>query len=84
MYLMIDFFLLSARLLQTLSAVQSQLSDLEEENGISRRRLHELEMELEEFKRQVARERTRLFGRQEMSIRGQGCQLSPQQWRKTG
>ncbi|KIM35865.1 hypothetical protein M413DRAFT_32104 [Hebeloma cylindrosporum] len=59
-----------ARLLSTLSAVQGQLLDLEEENGISRRRVHELEMELEECKRQVARERTRLFEREEISIRG--------------
>jgi len=49
--------------------VQGQLHDLEEENGISRRRVHELEMELEECKRQVARERTRLFDREETSIR---------------
>jgi hypothetical protein len=49
--------------------VQGQLHDLEEENGISRRRVHELEMELEECKRQVARERTRLFDREEISIR---------------
>jgi hypothetical protein len=52
--------------------VQGQLSDLEEENSISRRRVRELEMELEECKRQVARERTRLFEREEMSIRGLG------------
>jgi hypothetical protein len=52
--------------------VQGQLCDLEEENGISRRRVHELEMELEECKRQVARERTRLFDREEISIRGRG------------
>jgi len=45
---------------------------LEEENGISRRRVHELEMELEECKREVARERTRLFEREELSIRGHG------------
>ena len=75
MFLTIDFFFtsfLSARLLQTLSAVQGQLCDLEEENGISRRRVRELEMELEECKHQVAREGTRLFEREEMSIRGQG------------
>ncbi|KAF8904145.1 hypothetical protein CPB84DRAFT_1773556 [Gymnopilus junonius] len=57
------------RLLQTLSAVQGQLLDLEEENGISRRRIRELEMELEECKREVARERTRLFEREEQNAR---------------
>ncbi|KDR82315.1 hypothetical protein GALMADRAFT_816004 [Galerina marginata CBS 339.88] len=58
-----------ARLLQTLSAVHGQLRDLDEENSISRRRVRELEMELEECKREVARERTRLFEREELSIR---------------
>jgi hypothetical protein len=53
-------------LLQTLSAVQSQLRDLEDENSISRRRVRELEMELEECKRHVARERTRLIEREEL------------------
>jgi hypothetical protein len=53
------------RLLQTLTAVQVQLHGLEEENAISRRRVRELEMELEECKRDVARERTRLFEREE-------------------
>jgi len=49
-----------------MNAVQSQLHDLEEENGISRRRVRELEMELDECKREVARERTRLFEREEL------------------
>jgi hypothetical protein len=53
--------------LQTLSAVQSQLRDLEDENNISRRRVRELEMELEECKRHVARERTRLIERDELN-----------------
>jgi len=52
-------------LLQTLSTVQAQLHELEEENAISRRRVHELELELEECKRDVARERTRLMEREE-------------------
>ena len=52
-------------MLQTLNAVQAQLYDLEEENTISRRRVHELELELEECKRDVARERTRLMEREE-------------------
>jgi len=55
----------AVRLLQTLTAVQVQLHGLEEENSISRRRVRELEMELEECKRDVARERTRLFEREE-------------------
>jgi len=58
-----------ARLLQTLSTVQAQLHDLEDENSISRRRVRELEMELEECKREVARERTRLIEREELNSR---------------
>ncbi|KAF8802092.1 hypothetical protein BYT27DRAFT_7197143 [Phlegmacium glaucopus] len=61
-----------ARLLQTLSAVQSQLRNLEDENSISRRRVRELEMELEECKRHVARERTRLIEREELNDIGYG------------
>ena len=57
-------------MLQTLSAVQSQLRDLEDENSISRRRVRELEMELEECKRHVARERTRLIERDELNDLG--------------
>lgn len=53
-----------------LSAVQSQLRDLEDENSISRRRVRELEMELEECKRHVARERTRLIQREELDDLG--------------
>ncbi|KAF9031737.1 hypothetical protein BJ165DRAFT_1518238 [Panaeolus papilionaceus] len=61
-----------ARLLQTLQSVQNQLQDLEDENGISRRRVRELEMELEECKREVARERTRLLERELDSSYRQG------------
>ncbi|KAF8630896.1 hypothetical protein AX17_005254 [Amanita inopinata Kibby_2008] len=50
-----------ARLIRTLNTVQSRLEHLEEENGISRRRVRELEYELEECKREVVRERTRLL-----------------------
>ncbi|TFK38989.1 hypothetical protein BDQ12DRAFT_735193 [Crucibulum laeve] len=60
-----------ARLLQTLSAVQAKLHQLEEENGISRRRVRELELELEECKREVARERTRLMEREEVIVQQQ-------------
>lgn len=67
---LIDIF--AARLLQTLSAVQSQLRDLEDENSISRRRVRELELELEECKRHVVRERTRLIEREELNDFGYG------------
>lgn len=43
----------------TLSAVQSKLVYLEAENSVSRRRVLELERELEECKKEVAKERTR-------------------------
>ncbi|KAJ6508969.1 hypothetical protein C8R45DRAFT_1060210 [Mycena sanguinolenta] len=58
-----------ARLLSTLSAVQAQLHQLEEENSISRRRVRELEFELEVCKREVVKERTRILERDEESIR---------------
>lgn len=58
-------FCFPARLLQTLSALQSQLHELEEENSISRRRVRELELELEDCKRDVVRERTRLIERED-------------------
>lgn len=54
-----------ARFVQILSSVQSQLEDLRLENSISRRRVRELEMELDVCKQEVARERTRLFEREE-------------------
>jgi hypothetical protein len=41
------------------------LQYLEQENGISRRRVRELELELEACKRDVARERTRVLEREE-------------------
>ena len=47
----------------TLSVVQSKLAYLEVENGISRRRVRELERELEDCKREVAVERTRVQAR---------------------
>lgn len=58
--------------MQTLSSVQSQLRGLEDENSISRRRVRELEMKLEECKRHVARERTRLIEREELNSLGHG------------
>jgi hypothetical protein len=55
-------------LLRTLSTVQKKLQHLEQENGISRRRVRELEMELEVCKRDVARERTRVLEREETIV----------------
>ncbi|RXW21076.1 hypothetical protein EST38_g4784 [Candolleomyces aberdarensis] len=60
-----------ARLLQTLGQVQSKLQQLNDENGISRRRVRELEMELDECKRDVARERTRLLEQEEVIVQQQ-------------
>lgn len=70
--------------MQTLSAVQSQLRDLEDENSISRRRVRELEMELEECKRHVARERTRLLERDELNDLGRYGGKSTQTIRNKG
>ncbi|KAF8895141.1 hypothetical protein BD779DRAFT_1797040 [Infundibulicybe gibba] len=60
-----------ARLISTLTAVQTKLQELEEENSISRRRVRELEMELEVCKREVVRERTRVLEREEAIGRSQ-------------
>jgi hypothetical protein len=49
-----------------LNIVHNKIQQLEEENGISRRRVRELEMELEDCKRDVIRERTRLIEQEEM------------------
>jgi hypothetical protein len=47
------------------------LQHLEEENSISRRRVRELELELEVCKRDVARERTRVMEREEIIVQQQ-------------
>ncbi|KAF5369106.1 hypothetical protein D9615_010432 [Tricholomella constricta] len=60
-----------ARLMGMLNSVQSKLQHLEEENGISRRRVRELELELEVCKRDVARERTRVMEREEVIVQQQ-------------
>ncbi|KAG6853291.1 hypothetical protein C0991_005463 [Blastosporella zonata] len=60
-----------ARLITTLNTVQSKLQHLEGENGISRRRVRELELELEVCKRDVARERTRVMEREEVIVQQQ-------------
>jgi hypothetical protein len=44
-----------------LSIVQSKLTYLESEHGVSRRRVQELELELDQCKKDVARERTRVL-----------------------
>lgn len=51
----------TARFLSVLSAIQSKLVHLESENSVSRRRVRELEHELEACKAEVARERTRVM-----------------------
>ena len=56
----------AVRLATTLNVVQSKLAYLESENGISRRRVRELEIELEECKRQVAKERTKVLEREQV------------------
>ncbi|KAF6741445.1 hypothetical protein DFP72DRAFT_1037363 [Ephemerocybe angulata] len=60
-----------ARFIQTLSKVQSKIQQLNDENGISRRRVRELEMELDDAKRDVARERTRLLEKEDVIIQQQ-------------
>ncbi|KAG6872828.1 hypothetical protein C0995_006128 [Termitomyces sp. Mi166 len=60
-----------ARLVAMLNAVQSKLQYFEEENGISRRRVRELELELEVCKRDVAKERTRVLEREEVIVEQQ-------------
>ncbi|EKM49207.1 uncharacterized protein PHACADRAFT_179304 [Phanerochaete carnosa HHB-10118-sp] len=59
---------IDVRLAATLSIVQSKISHLETENSISRRRVRELELELEECKKEVTRERTRILGREEPDV----------------
>ncbi|KAH9923578.1 hypothetical protein B0H21DRAFT_797396, partial [Amylocystis lapponica] len=61
-----------ARLLTTLNNVQSKLAFLESENSISRRRVRELELELESCKHEVARERTKVLEREGSSSRAPG------------
>lgn len=50
-----------ARILATLGIVQHKLAHLEAENSISRRRVRELESELEECKKEVIKERTKIL-----------------------
>ncbi|KAH7925868.1 hypothetical protein BV22DRAFT_1088163 [Leucogyrophana mollusca] len=55
------------RLVASLNALHSKLAHLESENGIARRRVRELEFELEQCKRDVVRERTRVMESQELT-----------------
>lgn len=54
----------AARLTATLGIVQAKLSNLEAQNSISRRRVRELEVELEQCKHDVNRERNRVYDRE--------------------
>ncbi|KAG6372822.1 hypothetical protein JVT61DRAFT_7229 [Boletus reticuloceps] len=54
-----------ARLIASLNALHAKLNHLETENSIARRRVRELEYELEECKRDVVRERTRIMESQD-------------------
>ncbi|KAL0576860.1 hypothetical protein V5O48_005125 [Marasmius crinis-equi] len=60
-----------ARLLAVLNNIQSKLSHLEDENSISRRRVRELEYELEVCKREVAKERTRVMEKESAILQNQ-------------
>ncbi|KAG9315545.1 hypothetical protein JVU11DRAFT_3166 [Chiua virens] len=53
------------RLIASLNALHTRLNHLETENSIARRRVRELEYELEECKRDVVRERTRIIESQD-------------------
>ncbi|GBE85280.1 hypothetical protein SCP_0704670 [Sparassis crispa] len=55
-----------ARLLATLNLVQAKLAFLESENSTTRRRVRELEVELEACKHEVAKERTKMIAREEV------------------
>ncbi|EJF61064.1 hypothetical protein DICSQDRAFT_106734 [Dichomitus squalens LYAD-421 SS1] len=58
-----------ARLIATLTVVQNKLTHLEAENSVSRRRVRELELELEACKQEVARERTRILEHEQSVMR---------------
>ena len=64
-----------ARLIATLTVVQNKLSHLEAENSVSRRRVRELELELEACKKEVARERTRIL--EQSAIRDENTSVGP-------
>jgi hypothetical protein len=66
-----DARVIEARLVTALNTVQSKLAQIEAENSVSRRRVRELEMELEACKEDVKRERTRVLEREEVMMRKQ-------------
>ena len=55
-------------LLKALTILQTRLNQLESQNLVSRRRIQELERELEACKLEVKRERTRVIERDEIII----------------
>ncbi|EEB88726.1 hypothetical protein MPER_13266 [Moniliophthora perniciosa FA553] len=59
------------RLLSVLNSIQTKLTHLEDENSISRRRVRELEHELEVCKREVAKERTRVMEKETAILQNQ-------------
>lgn len=63
---------LLARLIATLTVVQNKLTHLEAENSVSRRRVRELELELEACKKEVARERTRILEHEQSVLKDDG------------
>ena len=71
-----------ARFLSVLAAVQSRLAHLESENGISRRRVRELERELDACKIEVVRERTRVMERESVIVQQREAQNRSQKPRK--
>lgn len=54
--------------MQTLTCLQTRLNQLESQNLVSRRRVRELEHELEACKTEVKRERTRVLEREEIIV----------------
>lgn len=67
----------SARLIATLSVVQNKLAYLEAENSVSRRRVRELELELEACKKEVVRERTRIMEHEHSTTRDEQATAGP-------
>lgn len=59
------------RLLTVMNTIQDKLEHLEDENSISRRRVRELEHELEMCKKDVARERTRVLQKEDSLLQNQ-------------
>lgn len=58
----------AAQVISTMAEIQARLHGLENENSISRRRVRELEQELEICKREVVRERTRVLEREDLIL----------------